>query len=278
MPIGGLTASHLRCPDGNARVGGQCQWPARIVSGVPRFGCINKKENVPGARTIANIDGRVYNLIPRNPDGTIQLVPRVDVADLAGGQPEYLVQLHHAFYRIHSTAIIPGGVPDTGINGCREPDATEQIGCLVHASPCSMGFAGLAADLLNPNKPLAMRMPNATGGAVDPTETNIRRLNDPTGAGCDAAGDYDIRYPLARNLWVNAIKGFESLSDPDRDFNNIANTKREQDLAKCACDRFYADNAAVFAGFITLTELAAGECSVANDTEPVCATAFRTCP
>ena len=57
------------------------------------------------------MDGRVYNLIARNPDGSIQTVPRVDANDIAGGQPEYQVQLHHAFYRIHGTALIPGGTP-----------------------------------------------------------------------------------------------------------------------------------------------------------------------
>jgi hypothetical protein len=81
-----------------------------------------------------------------------------------------------------------------------------------------------------------------------------------------------------RNKWFNAIKGFESLGDPDRDFDNIANAKRERDLARCACDRFYADQAAAAAGFVTLSALAPGECDVANDTEPVCAIAFRTCP
>jgi hypothetical protein len=279
MPLGGISAAQLRCPDGNARVGGQCQWPARQVSGVFRFGCINKKGNLPGARSVANMDGRVYNLIPRNPDGTIQTVPRVDAADVAGGQPEYQVQVHHAFYRIHGTAVMPNGTPDTGSTGCRLPDATEQIGCLVHASPCSLGFAGLAADLLEPNKPLAMRAPNAAGGAVPPTEDNIRRLNDPTGAGtaCAASGDYDIRFPLARNLWINALKGFESVGDPDADYDNIADTRREQDLLRCACDRFFADQSATAAGFITLSALGAGQCDTAGE-GGICTTVPRTCP
>ena len=279
MPLGGISAAQLRCPDGNARVGGQCQWPVRVVSGVARFGCINKKGNLPGARTIINMDGRVYNLIARNPDGSIQTVPRVDAADIAGGQPEYQVQLHHSFYRIHSTATIPGGVPDGATTGCRLPDATEQIGCLVHASPCSVGFAGLAGDLLNPNKPLALRAPNATGGALLPTQTNVRRLNDPTGTGttCAAAGDFDIRYPLARNLWFNAFDGFEGADGIARNFDNIPNTRREQDLIKCACDRFYADQAAAGAGFITLSALGAGECDSANE-GGVCNSEIRTCP
>jgi hypothetical protein len=279
MPLGGISPAQLRCPDGNSRVGGQCQWPVRVVSGTPRFGCINKKGNLPGARTIINMDGRVYNLIARNPDGSIQTVPRVDAADLAGGQPEYQVQLHHAFYRIHGTAVMPNGVPDAGSTGCREPDATEQIGCLVHASPCSVGFAGLAGDLLNPNKPLALRAPNATGGAILPGETTIRRLNDPTGTGttCAATGDYDIRYPLARNLWFNAFDGFEGADGIARNFDNIPNTRREQDLIKCACDRFFSDQAATTAGFITLSELGAGQCDTANE-GGVCNSDIRTCP
>src|SRR5262249_19015480 len=155
--------------------------------------------------------------------------------------------------------------------GCQYPDVTQQIGCLVHASPCSVGIAGMTAYLSNPNKALAMRTPAATGcdadlldndgdsaideageacGAVLPTTATIRRLNDPnysTGGGLtcgDAAAyaaghHYDARYPLSRELWFNSIKGFRTTTSPDntRTFANIDNTYEEQDLIKCACDK-----------------------------------------
>jgi hypothetical protein len=277
MPLGGISADQLRCPDGNARVGGQCQWPVRNVSGVLRFGCINKKGNLPGARSIANLDGRVYNLIPRSSSGAIQTVPRVDVVDFSGGQPVYDVELHHAFYRLHGTAVMPGGSADPGSEGCRRADVTEQIGCLVRASPCSLGFERFAGDRLAPSKLLALRAPNADGGAVAATEANVRRRNDPMGTDCATAGDYDIRYPMSRNEWFNAVKGFETAGDPDYDFDNISNVRRERDLIRCACDRFYADQAATATGFITVSELGPGGCEAPGE-GGVCAMTARTCP
>jgi hypothetical protein len=294
MPTSFSTAGQ-RCPDGNARVSGQCQWPARLVSGSFVFGCVNQRTNKPGARTIANIDGRVYNLIARNADGTIQTVPRVQSI---GGMPtEVQVGVHHAMYRIHQTRVMPGGNPPPSATGCREPDATNQIGCLAAASPCSIGFAGLTADQQANNKPLALReaavLCNADGVDNDGDATTdesdepclgvlpdpeiVRRLNDPFGAGCETAGNYEARYPFARFLWFNAIDGFEGADGIPRNFDRIPNTNREQDLIKCACDRFYADQSAVVAGYIPLTSLAAGQCDTANE-GGVCDNPIRTCP
>ncbi len=280
MPAGAVSNAQQKCPDGNKRVGGQCQWPARKSGTNYFFGCVNKKTNVPGARTTTNIDGRVYNLIARNADGTMQTVERI-VSGLPQSMP-----VHHAVYRIHETAVMPGG---TG-TGCRFVDATDQIGCLVHASPCSIGYAGMGAAQRGPNKALALHTPlhdctvdgldNDGNGTVDEAgencavtaslanPTTIRYLNDPffpaTGvaqpagtcgdAAAYAAGHhYDSRYPLARNLWFNSIKGFATTADPDPyHFANIDDTFAEQTLMKCAADKFYADEATTFAGFVTL--------------------------
>jgi hypothetical protein len=273
----GVGGAQQRCPDGNARVGGQCQWPALSDgAGGFTFGCINRKLNRPGARTIANMDGRVYNLIPRNVGGSMQTVTRVNPNTEVSGD----VTLVNAMYRIHGTRVMVGGTPPSGETGCRLPDATEQIGCLVHASPCSIGFSGLAGDLIDPNKPLAMRTPLPSGGAVLPTPTNIRRLNDPvstTATGCHDLGDYDERYPLSRPLWVNSVLGFEGADGLPRTFDNIPNTNRERDLIKCACDRHFADQSAAFAGFVTNSDLAPGECDTPGE-GGICDVQIRTCP
>ena len=236
MPAGAITAAQQKCPDGTGPFGGYCAWPARKVGTSYFLGCVNKKGNLPVALVTAsgmtNIDGRVYNLIARNPDGTMQTVERV-IANVARQLP-----VHHAIYRIHETAVMPGGTPDpTFATGCRFADATDQIGCLVHASPCSIGYAGLGGgDALN--KELALRVPlvGASPAAVKPTPLTVQRLTEPSGPGCGAAGAFDIRYPLSRKLYYNARKGFGGAS-----FANISNTNEEQDLVKCACDRHYGD-------------------------------------
>jgi hypothetical protein len=166
MPPAALQ-SQQKCPDGNKRVGGQCQWPARKVGTSFLFGCVNKKRNLPGARLIANMDGRVYNMIPRNADGSMQTVERVVGTLLTAIQ----VPVHHAIYRLHETTVMPGGVATTG-GGCQFVDATDQIGCLVHASPCSIGYAGLGADLRDPNKVLSLAMPSTLNCANDGIDNN----------------------------------------------------------------------------------------------------------
>jgi hypothetical protein len=273
MPAGAIQLAQQRCPDGNKRVGGQCQWPARKVGTSYFFGCVNKKGNVPGARSIGNMDGRSYNLIARNADGSMQTVERI-VSNSPQAMP-----LHHAFYRLHTTKVMPGGAG----TGCQLPDATEQIGCLVHASPCSIGFAGLTGDLQDPNKPLALGSAKQTGcdvdlidndadgtadeageacGSIPVNPSTVRRLLNPTGSNCGTAAAYaagnhfDARYPLSRNLWWNSTKGFDG---PDAntnafDFDNISDVNAEAQASACACDKFYADEAATAAGFVTVSD------------------------
>ena len=291
MPSG-FSAAQQRCPDGNGRIGGQCQTPAKSDgAGGFVFGCVNPKLNRPGARSIANMDGRVYNLIPRNADATMQTVPRVQSG------VEVAVPVHHAMYRIHETRVMPGGSTPVGLTGCREPDATNQIGCLVAASPCTVGFAGLTADQQGNNKPLKLRQAavvcdqdgtdNNGDTVIDevgelcegilPSPLAVQRLNDPFGPGCETAGNYEARYPLSRNLWFSAIDGFEGTDGIARNFDAISNTNQERDLVKCACDRFYADQATTAAGFVKLSVLTAGQCTAAGQ-GGVCDSFIRTCP
>jgi hypothetical protein len=310
MPSGAGTSAQQKCPDGRKPSGGNCAWPIRTVSGSPQWGCINKKRNVPGARTIANMDGRVYNLIARNADKTMQTVERV-VTNALGNVITINVPVHHALYRIHQSSVMPGGNYTTAGTptpwvaatiGCQELDATEQIGCLVGASPCSIGYAGLAADKAN-SRPLALRTPR-TGtctddgvdndgdgnvdeaspaeqcGAVLPTTTTIRRLAEPFGASCGAGHEttshYDIRYPLSRTLYYNSRKGFATAGDTDPyHFANIDDTFGEQQLIKCACDRFYTDSIVNQFGFVTIDSLNP-ICNAPGNTDPACRAPIRT--
>lgn len=274
MPQSSLDSLINRCPEGNKRVGGSnCQWPAfKDAGGAYHFGCINKKTNVPAAKTIANIDGRVYNLIARNNNGSMQTIRR--------GSSN--VAVHHSMYRIHTTQVMPGGTFTSAGNACQFIDATDQIGCLVHASPCSIGYSGLGADNRDPNKILALRtnkigcetdlIDNDLDGTVDETTTPevcttiypsvpvVRRLvNSTATCGTQAAATagqlFDQRYPLGRVLYYNSTKGFNTAADTDPyHFANIADTFDEKKLAACAADQHYADDATNAVGFVTLDD------------------------
>jgi hypothetical protein len=114
------------------------------------------------------------------------------------------VPITGAFYRIHTTRTLPG----TGSGGCREQDPAQQIGCLVQASPCSVGYGDLAAA-----GPLTIGTATAFKvNKLEPTKACIRKLINP-GTG--------TAYPISRQLFLNTIAGFENV------------TGQELELARC---------------------------------------------
>ena len=124
-----------------------------------------------------------------------------------------------AFFRLHSTQITtlggpsPGGVAAGAIvnatvspaglpqqfsfasASCMQLTSTDQISCLVKASPCSIGYAGREAvdKLPNPLNTLAYQLGVAAADAKPPTDTNINNLLNTTA----------VFYPMARKLFVN---------------------------------------------------------------------------
>jgi cysteine-rich repeat protein len=279
-PIGGtfklapmptaLLPANQRCPDGNARTFNQCRWLVdnNATPGDPnddKFNCLARQGNRPGSRAFANMDARAYNLIPRHPTtGAILLPNPSGVADPRWGGG--------GWYRIHEMAPLA-----TGAGTCRLQDATQQIGCLVGSSPCSIGFAGLEGATAT-TKAFNLRSPvfPSTENEVAATPGNVRRLSDPTGGPCNggAGDDFGIRYPLSRKLWFNASKGFGLPT-----FANITNivdssdadtipdlTTREQDWTECFADREITDQAVVDNGFITITptNCSGGGCTAAE--------------
>jgi hypothetical protein len=226
-----LALAAQRCPDGNPRSGGQCRAPvgAPATARAGLFNCKSRRTNRPGGAGWPNFDARAYNLVPRDPTtGTILQANSNSITDPRWGGGGH--------YRIHQTFPKVG----TGTRPvCNYPDATRQIGCLVEADPCSIGFAGLeasdrvsgaaltgneASDLeatIGTNTTLLLRAPLDTNTSetsagddleVEATVGNVRRFLEPSGstnAACTTgSSNYDQRYGLSRLLWLTASKGF----------------------------------------------------------------------
>jgi hypothetical protein len=93
-----------------------------------------------------------------------------------------------AYYRIHATRSLN---PDTN-RTCQFADMTDQIGCLVEASPCSIGYAGRGALSTNPN----------VAGI---------KLNKQSPETACIQSSFFI-YPFARKLYVNSVQGFAAVN------------------------------------------------------------------
>jgi cysteine-rich repeat protein len=204
-----------RCPNGDvAAFDSNCQYPRSATNS---FKCLNGILNRPAfvlnnatieGREPSLADGRVYNLhLLKDP-----VAPAVD--------PTYEQDLRArrmvgAFYRIHTTTSIA-----TPAVTCQNRDATSQIGCLVSASPCSIGFAGKGAVDDNPGA-AALKI-NKLHPSLDCIQT--------------------VTYPLSRKLYVNTFQGFD---DADT-------LTQERELAKCFADRTKIDPILDARGFVKL--------------------------
>jgi hypothetical protein len=184
----GLTSIGARCPNGDISVfGGSCLIPT-TESGDPR--CLAAFNSRPAfvfdsspvdGQAMSGADGRVYNLHLRKANGTYQ------VESLRG----FARPIMGAYYRIHSTRTLSG--PDYSINTCNVTDSSSQIGCLEHASPCSVGFGGRSAGSEPGTTALKVN-------GVAPATACVRSL----------------AYPLARKLYLNTMIGFENVTGQER--------------------------------------------------------------
>ncbi len=203
----------LRCPNGDEAVGApaQCRLP-RAADG--SFNCLNRGGSwalvggslafspggapavidgeTPG-ETVGrpDIDGRAYNLILRDAAGNPRTIGRPDLVSV--NNPAIQVPVVGAFYRIHSTRslLLP---PNSGTATCQKTDATQQLGCLVLSSPCSLSFAGAEAVALNPGSA------DVLVNGIEGTTTNVQNL---------VTGGVPV-YPFARKLYINSLKGFHN--------------------------------------------------------------------
>jgi hypothetical protein len=228
-----------KCPDGNSRVGNLCRAPQ---SNTAKFGCNAVKGSVPPNRVFVNMDGRAYNLTPRDPDTGALLIQPTGVTDPRWGGG--------GWYKIHQSTVMSNA--GTGAVTCKTDNPSRQMGCLVQADPCTISYesrqglswAGtiaasnnVALNLRTPanetNAPISGG-PSGQKGANNAADTAaIRRLELAQGGTAPAcATDFGERYPLARTLWILASKGFGQTPNGVKNFPNIDNAGSTVSMVK----------------------------------------------
>jgi ABC-type phosphate transport system substrate-binding protein len=221
----------------------QCYTPQAGPPATPNFACINSSGNVGATHTQ---DGRVYNLTVWK-NNQVGLYPRstgqcaASPANTTNLTPMY----RGAYFRLHQNFVATGA--PAGAVTCQASSATDQISCLVQASPCSIGYAGNSAATGNT---VAINVNN-----IAPSNACIQNLlTNPTGP----------LYPFSRKLYFNTIAGFETLSSGGADQQN------EFKLSLCFARKSglagSAEDVAVGLGFIPLPTTTKPFCDdVAND-------------
>jgi len=189
------------CSDGKTQ---PCRVPVNNSTGTNNFNCYLDGLNP----TILPLrDNRGFHLHPVTSGGLYKrdgyTNPNIPVS---GGIPAARQnRVVTAFYRMHftHTTNLNGSVPTLPAGQfCRKLSATNQIGCLVKASACSVGFAGReAVDVFSSGpKNMAFRLADIAGSV-----TNIQNLVTTPSTADD--------YPMARGLYVNAANGFASVAN-----------------------------------------------------------------
>ncbi len=122
-----------------------------------------------------------------------------------------------AFFRIHSTKTLQAA--GQSAYPCRIIDATDRIGCLVQASPLSIGFAGRGGLTPPPDGGTTFEM------------TSLRVLGVPSTSTCIQ----DFEYPYTRKLYLNTIIGFQNVQ---------TQAPNEFAFAKAECSNLFDGGAA----------------------------------
>jgi ABC-type phosphate transport system substrate-binding protein len=215
---GSHTTVFALCPDGtDPNVAGSsvcpksnCVTPQTGPVATPNFACLNTRGNVGSTQAV---DGRVYNLTvwknnvvggyPRS-TGQCAATP-ANTTNLTG-------MYRGAYFRLHQQFVATGSTGST----CQAVSATDQISCLVQASPCSIGYAGNSAVVGNT---VAVNVNN-----IAPSNACIQQL---------LLAQHPV-YPIARKLYFNAVNGFDTLATGTSPSNvSAADQMNEHQLARC---------------------------------------------
>jgi hypothetical protein len=272
-----------QCPNGDAELISRCQTPTDDNATLTPHGTSQVLSvRAQASPTLRNIrwDGRVFNLFmfdgtavdgkigyavqtmasePPNATGIMcadgSACPSPGTAGTAcadGSTCQVRISLDFtgAFNRIHSVESVPAG-----LCGCQMRDATDQMGCLVHADRCSIGYAGNAATSWASRGAVGVCSLNcAPCSNVGQPCSGVCQSNGvcslggaactPAGSACSAGtcnaapatsdnaallignvapstGTVQLlgtpgEYPLSRKLYLNSLRGFGSTSfSPD---------------------------------------------------------------
>jgi hypothetical protein len=203
------------CPDGTRPSAGECQLPFYRVDrngdgdntdpGDRDYNCLNDANSRPSGVSVAT-DGRVYNSVWRTRDGVVRFVSSTAFAVPVAAQWRQNMAV------LDLQVPVPGGAFPTDHSAyptgtvCQEADATRQIGCLVANTTCTVGVASVAAA-------------SHEGNAPWDDEQEPFALWDWTPDGSELSAVYPADegyfvpdYPLGRELFVNAIGGFSSIT------------------------------------------------------------------
>ncbi len=211
--IQSITFHDGQCPSGDSEILGGCQVPFDSIS--KTSACVNAPGQTPFKHvrpTVAG-HGRAYNLWLT--DGTTGDHGKVSYAqypipaltNLFGNPGVPTVDYSGAYNRIHQMQTQIGS---SGAVACQQVDMTDQIGCLVAADPCSIGFAAdegtnWQAQANGYNQAAADGAAFWLTGAlkvagVAPGTTTVQKLG--------AVGEYQV----ARKLYFNSIVGFGNVA------------------------------------------------------------------
>jgi hypothetical protein len=244
-----ICARGALCPSGDiCTVTGACLAPTDPTAN-PQ--CLSNKASFAGLQTSTRKVPLINPVIPGHDERSYNhhLYKAVGTAGAyqfnAFGTP---FPVTGAYYRIHTNHSL--AVPsDAGpAPTCQHPDMTDQIGCLVTASPCSLGYSGRQALTTNPN-----------AAAIKINKQSPILL-------CIQA---HFLYPLSRKLYLNTLAGFPAV------------TGQEQNLVGCETD-LAQPTLGTPAGVMTSAIAAAGFIQIApfvNQGEPFCEdfNEFRQC-
>jgi hypothetical protein len=160
------------CPDGSKPIGGSsnlCFAPLLRTGSTVSFNCTANPARPASSPT--TFDGRANNVILRDASGGVRNQPPAGALTAAR-------RVNTAYYRLHTR----GGAPGPG-RPCLAATATELIGCMVSADPCSIGLAGSYARIPGANQMLSLDSVPVLSAPNTPNSS----------------------YLLYRQLWVNAL-------------------------------------------------------------------------
>jgi len=202
-----LPARAILCPDGTQKAaGGTCRLAQNSSNG--RFDCVT--DSTLGAGTVG--DPRIFNMAPVNSAGNMaSLLDSYQNPNFPG--VNNIRRFARRYFGLHMVRPDNSQSTATTTSACTADNDTQQIGCLVKASPCSIGYAGReASDSVAPFQNVALNMVG-----IKATQSTIENL---------ATGGTPV-YPIARKLWFN------SFQDPNIGFAQPALSDAELALANC---------------------------------------------